>query len=150
VAIASAVKPQGKHSEISHFLDQQGNRIDFDLASPAHRVLRLLRDDAHELANRVHRELRDMSHFYELASILPSINEAQRRQLLASFGSIRKIVEADVQTFSKLFGKHTAEAIVWDIDKYDRGENKTVSTFIVPLRFDAENGDADDLRPIGP
>src|SRR6185369_2319429 len=98
----------------------------------------------------VHRELRDMSYFYELASILPSINEAQRRQLLASFGSIRKIVDADVQTFSKMFGKGTANAIERDIDKYNRGENKTVSTFIVPIRFDAENGDADDLRPIGP
>ena len=150
LAIASAVKPQGKHSEISHFLDHDGNRIDFDLTSPAHRVLRLLRDDAHELSNRVHRELRDMYHFYELASILPSINEAQRRQLLTSFGSIRKIVEADAQTFSKMFGRDTSEVIMQDLDKYDRGENKTVNTFIVPIRFDAENGDAEDLRPIGP
>lgn len=150
VAVVSAVKPQKKHSEVSHFLDLDGNRIDFDLTSPAHRVLRLLRDDAHELANRVHRELRDMSHFYELASILPSINESQRRQLLATFGSIRKIVDADVLTFSKMFGKETAIVIMRDLENYKQGENKTVSTFIVPIRFDAENGDADDLRPIGP
>ena len=149
-AIASAVKPPGKHSEVSHFLDRQGNRIDFDLTSAAHRVLRLLRDDAHELANRVHRELRDMSHFYELASILPSINEAQRRRLLASFGSIKKIEEADAQTFSKMFGSGTAEVIMRDLAKYKLGENSTVNTFIVPIRFDAENGDAEDLRPIGP
>lgn len=150
VAVVSAVKPQKKHSEVSHFLDLDGNRIDFDLTSPAHRVLRLLRDDAHELANRVHRELRDMSHFYELASILPSINESQRRQLLATFGSIRKIVDADVLIFSKMFGKETAIVIMRDLENYKQGENKTVSTFIVPIRFDAENGDADDLRPIGP
>jgi ERCC4-type nuclease len=91
-----------------------------------------------------------MSHFYELASILPSINESQRRQLLATFGSIRKIVDADVLTFSKMFGKETAIVMMRDLENYKQGENKTVSTFIVPIRFDAENGDADDLRPIGP
>jgi excinuclease ABC subunit C len=148
VAVASAVKPRGKHSEISHFLDEHGDRIDFNTSSPAHRILKLLRDDAHELSNRVHRDLRDMAHYYELAAIVPSLDEAGRRTLLATTGSIKNILDLDEQNLTRMFEPSTSRAILSDIRNYKNGRSEPVLPLIVPIRFDAEKGDAEDLRPI--
>jgi excinuclease ABC subunit C len=89
--VVAAVKPRGKHSLIASFLTTD-TTIEFDPNSAAHSMLQLLRDEAHDLANRVHRDYREMMPFYELV-----------------------------------------------------GENEPL---IVPLRFHAENGGAEDLIPI--
>jgi excinuclease ABC subunit C len=91
-AITAAVKPRGRHSAIAAFLVKGRDPIDFNPESPAHSMLQLLRDEAHDLANRVHRDYREMMPFYEIA-----------------------------------------------------GVEKPV---VVPLRFHAENGGAEDLIPI--
>jgi len=90
--IIAAVKPPGKHSSIASFLSTHNDPITFDVNSPAHAVLQLLRDEAHDLANRTHRDYREMIPFYELL-----------------------------------------------------GDYKPL---IVPIRYHAENGGAEDLRPL--
>lgn len=67
VPIIAAVKPAGKHSSIAAFLTEDGRSIAFDVDSPAHTMLLLLRDEAHNLANRIHRDYREMKPFYEAA-----------------------------------------------------------------------------------
>ncbi len=67
VPIIAAVKPPGKHSSIAAFLTEDGGSITFDVDSPAHAMLQLLRDEAHNLANRIHRDYREMKPFYEAA-----------------------------------------------------------------------------------
>jgi excinuclease ABC subunit C len=71
--IISAVKPKGKHSQISHFLLENGGRIEFDSNNTGHLLLQRLRDDAHELANYVHAEYRDARHFYEANGTQPLV-----------------------------------------------------------------------------
>ena len=65
--IIAAVKPPGKHSSIAAFLTADGGSVTFDVDSPAHAMLQLLRDEAHNLANRIHRDYREMKPFYESA-----------------------------------------------------------------------------------
>ena len=108
VRIIAAVKPRDKHSSVSHFISDDGAEIAYDPYNPAQNMLRLLRDDAHDLANRVHRDLRDMRHNYELASILPSINEAERREVLTAVGSISKIAALSDLEVSRHFRPQTA------------------------------------------
>lgn len=67
VPIIGAVKPPGRHSAVSHFLREDGIRTQFDPNDPAHNMLQLLRDEAHNLANRIHRDYREMKPFYEAA-----------------------------------------------------------------------------------
>ena len=88
----AAVKPKGRHYAVSHFLTEDGESHPFDIDSPAHAMLQLLRDEAHDLSNRSHRDWREMMPFYERAG-----------------------------------HEHP---------------------LVVPLRFHAENGGADDLIPI--
>jgi excinuclease ABC subunit C len=148
IPLLAAVKPRSKHSEISRFIREDGEDVLFDPANPAHNLLKLLRDDAHDLSNRVHRDLRDMAHHYELAAMLPSINEAQRRTLLTAIGSLKKIAELDVKELSKMFEPETVARILEDLKRSRLGKSKPVLPLIVPLRFAAENGGAEDLRPI--
>jgi excinuclease ABC subunit C len=65
--LVGAVKPTSKHSAVSYFLIEGGDRIAYDAASPAHAMLQILRDEAHNLANRIHRDYREMKPFYEAA-----------------------------------------------------------------------------------
>jgi excinuclease ABC subunit C len=72
-AFLSAVKPLGKHSQVSHFLTEAGGQIEFDPGNASHLLLQVLRDEAHELANYVHGEIRDARHFYESTGTEPLV-----------------------------------------------------------------------------
>lgn len=65
--LVGTVKPRSKHSAVSYFLTESGDKIAYDASSPAHAMLQILRDEAHNLANRIHRDYREMKPFYEAA-----------------------------------------------------------------------------------
>ena len=144
----SAVKPPGKHSEISHFLTENGIRIEFDAKIDAMRILRILRDEAHDLANAVHRQSRDMSYFYELAGILPSLDERQRQKLLVNAGSIRNILKLSEEQLNTLIGKEKGSKAFEQIKAHLSAPSAIPRPYVVPIRFDDPNGEAGDLRII--
>jgi excinuclease UvrABC nuclease subunit len=145
--VIAAVKPKGNHMSISHFLTDDNRRIEFDQDLHAFRMLQRLRDDAHSLANATHRLGRDMMHFYELAAMLPSLNEREREELLREVGSIRGIVDLDEAEFERRFGKKKAKAVLKDLAAYHAG-NISPQPLIVPIRYVETDGVADDLIPI--
>ena len=147
VPVVGAVKPPGRHGDVSHFLTADGRRIEFDPSSASMRVLKLLRDESHDLANGAHRQSRDMAHFYEPAALLPSLNEHERQQLLARFGSLRKIAAADSKKIADVIGPERAVRAAADIES-GRGSETKALPLIVPIRYDDPNGLAGDLRPI--
>jgi excinuclease ABC subunit C len=146
--IISAVKPPRQHGEIAYFLTESGERIIFDAASEAHRVLQTLRDEAHNLSNEVHRQRREMSHFYELAAILPSVGESERRALLKNTGSLKNILALNERALTGLVAPQKADVIYRDLQNYRAGFSGRLEPLIVPLRYTDENGDAQDLRPL--
>jgi excinuclease UvrABC nuclease subunit len=145
--VIAAVKPKGKHMSISHFLTDDDRRIDFDQDVHAFRILQRLRDEAHALANATHRLGRDMMHFYELASMLPSLDESERQALLRDVGTIRGIVELNEDEFVKRFSKKKAKAVLNDLASYHAG-HVSPRPLIVPIRYVEADGAADDLIPI--
>jgi len=48
------------HNQISHFLTDKNTRVEFDKRSKAMNFLQNLRDAAHALANKTHRELHSL------------------------------------------------------------------------------------------
>jgi excinuclease ABC subunit C len=148
IPIVAAVKPRGKHSSISHFLTSDGSRIEYDTDSHAARLLKRLRDEAHDLANATHRLSRDMMHFYELAAILPSLNERERHELIREFGSIRKIIELDTSELETRLGKALAIRASKDLEAFRDGKAERPEPLIVPIRFVELDGAAEDLIPI--
>ena len=146
--VIAAVKPRAKHSSISHFLTSTGLKITFDPDSASHRLLQRLRDDAHDLANATHRLGRDMLHFYELAAILPSLDERQRQELLRELGSIRRITSLDGDELKQRFGGKKGERASLDLLRYREGKSGKPRALIVPIRFVETDGAAADLVPI--
>jgi excinuclease ABC subunit C len=71
--LVGAVKPRGKHSQISHFLTESEDRVEFDPTKKAHVLLQRLRDEAHDIANAAHRELREMRDFYAASGHEPLV-----------------------------------------------------------------------------
>lgn len=144
--VASAVKPPQRHGEIAHFLTESGAQIKFDGESAAHRVLQNLRDEAHNLSNEIHRQRREMSHFYELAAVLPSLAEAERRALLKRAGSVKNLLALGEKDLSAMLSPEKSETAGRDLENYRTGKAPKIEPLIVPLRYVDENGDAQDLR----
>ena len=147
-AVIAAVKPKGKHSSISHFLTEDGRRIEYDPDSHAARLLRRLRDEAHDLANATHRLGRDMMHFYELAAMMPSLSERERHELIREFGSIKKILELESPQLETRMGEAMTARLAKDLEAFRNGESPRPEPLIVPIRFVELDGAADDLIPI--
>ncbi|MDQ6788714.1 MAG: excinuclease ABC subunit UvrC [Acidobacteriota bacterium] len=144
ILVISAVKPPQKHNEISHFLTQSGRKIQYKKNSDGFNVLLKLRDETHELANYVHRTKRETVHFYELFQITSFLSAKERYLLLRHFGSLkelRKTVEADL---IKILGEEKGKLIYLKLkEDFSKAE-----PFIVAIRYDDPNGEAEDLRPI--
>ncbi len=147
-AVVSAVKPPRRHGEIAHFLNESGGRIEFNGERAAHRVLLNLRDEAHELSNNIHRQRREMSHFYELAAALPSLEEAERRTILKRAGSLKNVLELSEKELRAFVSPEKTRSILRDLQNYQNGSARKIEPLIVPLRYVDENGDAQDLRPL--
>ncbi len=146
--VISAVKPPGKHAEISHFLTETGEKILFENDSDAFRFLQRLRDEAHAAANSVHRTSRDFAHFYEPASILPSVNEKTRREILRKSGSISALKNFSFEKLKTEFDLQTAETVWKDLQNYNLNGEQKIMPPIVPIRYDDPNGDAQNLQPL--
>lgn len=64
--LVSAVKPPRQHGKVSHFLTgSSGGKIDFNSRSQAMNFLQKLRDEAHALSNRTHREVHALVQIFD-------------------------------------------------------------------------------------
>lgn len=144
IFVVSAVKPPQKHHEISRFLLQNGQTVEFEKNSDVFNLLLKLRDEAHALANYIHRSKRETAHFYEVFQNLPTLNETERYLLLRKFGSLKAVKTATQNELTEILGQRSGEFI------YRRLNEEFVLTepFIVPIRYDEPNGEASDLQPL--
>lgn len=142
IPIVSAVKPPQKHNEISHFLFEDNRLIKFDDNSNAARILLKLRDEAHALANYIHRTKRETAHYSEFFQALPGLGEKERQSLVQFFGSLGKLKDAAEIDLIKILGAEKGKFIFERL----KLEQKDYEPFIVPIRFDDPNGEAADLR----
>lgn len=149
VAVISAVKPPGKHSDISHFLTSEEQKIEFAAGDETYEILRRLRDDAHNAANEAHRQQRDNKHLFEFERIFRGFNEPDRKKILRNFGSVNKIAETDEKDLAALVGAEKSRKLQQNLHDISQKENSLTIPF-VPLRFDETGGAAEDLIPILP
>lgn len=143
--LIAVVKPPGKHNEVSHFIKESGDVVKMNSDSNALQILVRLRDEAHNLSNNVHRLRRDATHFYEVANILPSLIENERRILLREFGSLKQLKQAERINIDKVLGLERAAVAFSDLQK---ANNTKIEPLIVPIRYTDENGGAEDLQPL--
>jgi excinuclease ABC subunit C len=148
ISLVSAVKPREDHASIAYFLTEHKQHVEFDRANAAHAFLQRLRDEAHDLANAVHRDTRDYSNYYRMAEMLPSLKETERRKLLSAFGSIDRVSRARELELNSILAEDRVELAAADLSHWRLGVSRPVRPLVVPTRLQDETGAAEDLRPI--
>ncbi len=144
ISVISAVKPPRKHNEISHFLLEDGRSVGFEKNSDVFGVLLKLRDEAHSLANYIHRSKRETAHFYEVFYALPFLREKERYLLLRKFRSLKAVKTAGENELIEVLGETKGKAVFRQL----KSNVETEEPFIVPIRYDEPNGEATDLQPL--
>jgi len=141
IPVIAAAKPPGKHKDISYFLTENGEKVDFLPGDRAHELLRELRDEAHQNANELHRQHRENKYIFEDVNIIRVLNEVERKALLKKFGSLKAVREASVDEVAGMIGAVKAGKIL------AAAENPPALPLVI-TRLNELGGGANDLRPI--
>ena len=84
------------------------------------KVLKRIRDEAHRFALTYHRRLRNERIRESLLDDIPGIGDRRKKDLLKHFGSIRRLMKADVDAISEVpgFGGELAATLRQHLDDY--------------------------------
>jgi excinuclease ABC subunit C len=82
-------------------------------STPALKVLKRIRDEAHRFALTYHRRLRNERIRESVLDDIPGIGARRKQDLLAHFGSVRRLLKADVDAISEVpgFGPELAQTL---------------------------------------
>lgn len=126
IPIVGLVKPPKKHNEISHLLrfGQEDAPIPFDPHSIAMRFIGQVRDETHKTAVQYHRKRREIRDFTSELTAIPGIGEKRKRNLLRTFGSIKKIANASIDDLKYFVGKKAATEIFEHFERQRKAAEK--------------------------
>ncbi|MBP2240650.1 excinuclease ABC subunit C [Cytobacillus eiseniae] len=65
-------------------------------------LLQRIQDEVHRFAITFHRQLRGKNAFQSMLDDIPGIGEKRKKQLLKSFGSVKKMKEASIEDFTNI------------------------------------------------
>lgn len=82
-----------------------------DYNSPALRVLRQIRDEAHRFGITFHRKLRREAQVKSALSEIKGVGEKTEQRLILHFGSVKRISEAPLEEIAALVGANLAKKI---------------------------------------
>jgi excinuclease ABC subunit C len=106
-----------KREEIIYVYGQEDDPVALDHHSPVLHLVQMIRDEAHRFAVTFHRKRRQIRDRATELREIPGVGESTTRRLLAHFGSLQAVKQADVAALTSVVTKPQAEAI----QKYFRG-----------------------------
>ncbi|MCX7785174.1 MAG: excinuclease ABC subunit UvrC [candidate division WOR-3 bacterium] len=119
---ASAPKPIpllafAKRTDTLYYSD--GREISIPAYSPALKLLKRIRDEAHRFAIRYHKRLRGKKLIVSELDAIPGIGPKRKQTLIKHFGSVDKIKSASVEEIARLngFNQKIAEKIYHELNK---------------------------------
>ena len=101
-----------KREEIIYVQGQEDDPVVLDRHSPVLHLVQLIRDEAHRFAVTFHRKRRQMRDRKTELLEIPRIGSRTTKRLLAHFGSLQAVKEADVAALSSVVNRSQAEAIL--------------------------------------
>ncbi len=105
IVVLGIAKGQGRKSgRESLYLPGQSNPLFLDPQSPAHLLLRQIRDEAHRFAITGHRKKRAASRNRSQIEDIPGIGAKKRQALLRHFGGIKMLRQASPEELVKVEG----------------------------------------------
>jgi excinuclease ABC subunit C len=101
-----------KREEIIYVYGQEDEPIVLDHHSPVLHLVQQIRDEAHRFAVTFHRKRRQIRDRATELREIAGVGESTTRRLLAHFGSLQAVKQADVAALSAVVTKSQAEAIL--------------------------------------
>jgi len=100
-----------KRTDILYYID--GREISIPVYSPALKLLKRIRDEAHRFAIKYHKKLRGKKLIASELDYIQGIGPKRKQALIKQFGSLDKIKQASVEDIAKLngFNQKIAEKI---------------------------------------
>ncbi len=108
-----------KREEIIYVYGQENEPVALDHHSPVLHLVQLIRDEAHRFAVTFHRKRRQMRDRSTELREIPGVGESTTRRLLAHFGSVQAVKQADSAALSAVVTRTQAEAILDHFRKQD-------------------------------
>ena len=100
-----------KREEIIYVYGQEDDPVVLDHHSPVLHLVQMIRDEAHRFAVTFHRKRRQIRDRATQLREIPGVGESTTRRLLAHFGSLQAVKQADVAALTSVVTKPQAEAI---------------------------------------
>ncbi len=100
-----------KREEIIYVYGQEDDPVVLDHHSPVLHLVQMIRNEAHRFAVTFHRKRRQIRDRATELREIPGVGESTTRRLLAHFGSLQAVKQADVAALTSVVTKPQAEAI---------------------------------------
>jgi excinuclease ABC subunit C len=101
-----------KREEIIYVYGQEDDPVVLDHHSPVLHLVQQIRDEAHRFALTFHRKRRQIRDRATELREIPGVGESTTRRLLAHFGSLQAVKQADVAALSSVVTRTQAQAIL--------------------------------------
>ncbi len=110
-------------------------------------LLQRVRDEAHRFAITFHRQKRSKAMTTSALDGIAGLGETRRKALLARFGSLKRLRQADAEAISSVpgIGRRTAEAIVAALAEADRQRAPAVNVTTGEVLDDQSSGTGEDV-----
>ncbi len=108
IPVAGMVKDERHRTRGIYFEEQE---IPIDIHSEGFKLATRIQDEVHRFAIEYHRSLRSINQVHSVLDDIPGIGPARRKALMKRFGSIEKIMSADVEELSETEGMNTRAAM---------------------------------------
>ncbi len=93
----------------------QGREVPIDRSGEAFKLITRVQDEAHRFAIEYHRSLRSKAQVTSRLDEIPGVGPVRKKALMKHFGSIREIMDADVETLMEVPEIREKEArLIWD------------------------------------
>jgi excinuclease ABC subunit C len=100
-----------KREELIYVHGQEDEPIVLERRSPVLHLVQRIRDESHRFAITYHRKRREMRDRASELLDIPGVGERTRIRLVAHFGSVRSVTQADVEALTAVVPRKTAERI---------------------------------------
>ena len=100
---------KNKHHRTSEIMNQNFEILPVSKDSNLFLFLTRIQDEVHRYAITYHRNIKSKGALSSLLDVVPGIGEIKKKELLKTFGSLKKMKEASLEELQKVLNKEVAE-----------------------------------------
>ena len=100
-----------KKHRTSYIINENYDILDIDKESKVFLFLTRIQEEVHRFAITYHRSIKSKGALSSILDVVPGIGEVRKKELLKTFGSLKKMKNATVEELSKIVSKDVAEKL---------------------------------------